>query len=27
VLQTRNPGHVGEVIAALQGAGFEAASY
>ncbi len=27
VLQTRNPAHVGEVIAALQGAGFEAASY
>jgi threonine dehydratase len=27
VLQTRNPAHVREVIAALQGAGFEAASY
>jgi threonine dehydratase len=27
VLQTRNPAHVREVVAALQGAGFEAASY
>jgi threonine dehydratase len=27
VLQTRNPAHVQEVIAALRGAGFEAASY
>ena len=27
VLQTRNPEHVKRVIAALQGAGFEAASY
>jgi threonine dehydratase len=27
VLQTRNPAHVGEVIAALRAAGFEAASY
>jgi threonine dehydratase len=27
VLQTRNPDHVRRVIAALQGAGFEAASY
>jgi threonine dehydratase len=27
VLQTRNPAHVGQVIGALQGAGFEAASY
>ena len=27
VLQTRNPAHVGEVLAALQGAGFDARAY
>lgn len=27
VLQTRNPAHVAEVVAALQGAGFDAKSY
>jgi threonine dehydratase len=27
LLQTRNPAHVRDVIAALQGAGFEAAAY
>jgi threonine dehydratase len=27
VLQTRNPAHVGQVVAALQGAGFDARSY
>jgi threonine dehydratase len=27
VLQTRNPGHVAEVVAALQRAGFAAQSY
>ena len=27
VLQTRNPGHVSEVVQRLQGAGFEAAVY